>query len=402
MFDGESVPVGLAEMAPGPVLAAVLASIDPSRLSGFDRVVVLQARARQLAYDQAEFYASMVGVAEAIPDTEIEFASDEIRAALTWTRRAADRHLDLGYELMKRLPNLWEALHQGSIDLARARVIIDHTTHLEVEEARRVTETVLETASGLTTGQLAARLRRLIIETDPHSAEKRYQQGIAERRVMVEPNPDGTANLHGMSLPADRAVAVINRVNQLAHSLKTSDDPRTIDQIRADVFLDLLGGHPYHTTKTGGVLDLRVDLATLTRLADTPGEVGGWGPVISDLARQIADNHHGQWRVSVTDNRLPVWEGVTRRRPTTHQKRAVQTRQPTCVFPGCRMPATQSDLDHTQAVKDGGATTTTNLGPLCRHDHRLKHQGGWQLTQPTPGVHTWTSRLGHTYTTQPP
>ena len=36
-------------MAPGPVVAAVLASIDCDRLSGFDRVVVLQARARQLA-----------------------------------------------------------------------------------------------------------------------------------------------------------------------------------------------------------------------------------------------------------------------------------------------------------------------------------------------------------------
>lgn len=194
----------------------------------------------------------------------------------------------------------------------------------------------------------------------------------------------------------------MNQVNSLARGLKTSTETRSIDQLRADILIDLLEGKHHGTARSGGVVDLRVDLATLTGLSETPGELGGWGPVISDIARQVAETHHGEWRVSVTDNRLPVWEGVTRRRPTTHQKRVVQTRQPTCVFPGCRIPATQTDLDHTQAVKDGGATTTTNLAPLCRHDHRLKHDGGWQLTQPTPGVYTWTSRHGHTYTTQPP
>jgi hypothetical protein len=38
----------------------------------------------------------------------------------------------------------------------------------------------------------------------------------------------------------------------------------------------------------------------------------------------------------------------------------------------------------------------------CRHDHRLKHEGGWQLHQPEPGHFTWTSRLGHPYERHPP
>lgn len=199
MFDGECVPVGLADLVPGPVLAAVLASIDCDRLSGFDRVVVLQARARQLAYDQAEFYAAMVVVADAIPEAEAEFASDEIRAALSWTRRAADRHLGLGFDLMVRLPDLWEALHHGSIDLPRARVIIDNTCHLEVDDARRVTAQILPDAGSLTTGELAARLRRLLIGSDPEAARKRYEDGVSDRRVVAQPNPDGTANLYGLT-----------------------------------------------------------------------------------------------------------------------------------------------------------------------------------------------------------
>jgi hypothetical protein len=38
----------------------------------------------------------------------------------------------------------------------------------------------------------------------------------------------------------------------------------------------------------------------------------------------------------------------------------------------------------------------------CRHDHRLKGEGGWALQQPAPGVFRWTSRLGHTYQRRPP
>ena len=68
------------------------------------------------------------------------------------------------------------------------------------------------------------------------------------------------------------------------------------------------------------------------------------------------------------------------------------------------MPATDCDLDHTTRWADGGETTTNNLTPLCRHDHRIRHQAGW-THQPLPnGDHQWTTKLGHTYTTsnQPP
>ena len=33
-----------------------------------------------------------------------------------------------------------------------------------------------------------------------------------------------------------------------------------------------------------------------------------------------------------------------------------------------------------------GDTDECNLGPTCRHHHRLKQASGWDLTQPEPGV----------------
>jgi hypothetical protein len=147
-------------------------------------------------------------------------------------------------------------------------------------------------------------------------------------------------------------------------------------------------------------VDITVDLTTLTGLSEVPGEIPGWGPVISDIARQVAvANEHGDWRFTVTDpdTGQVVWNGTTRRRPTITERRYVPARRPVCVFPGCRVPARDSDLDHTEDFAKGGPAHPHNLGPLCRHHHRLKHQAGWKLQQPTAGNFIWTSPLGHTY-----
>ncbi|MDQ4010123.1 MAG: hypothetical protein M3228_05360 [Actinomycetota bacterium] len=69
---------------------------------------------------------------------------------------------------------------------------------------------------------------------------------------------------------------------------------------------------------------------------------------------------------------------------------------------GCRAPAHTADKDHTVDYANGGPTVACNLGDACRHDHRLKGEGGWTLHQPQPGVFRWTSRLGHVYQHEPP
>lgn len=89
----QMIPVGLDEWVPGPFLAAVLSSIDPSRLNGHDTVVLMKAHARQVAHDQAGYYSSIGEVATAVPTGEdgppgrteewFEYASLEVRAALT-------------------------------------------------------------------------------------------------------------------------------------------------------------------------------------------------------------------------------------------------------------------------------------------------------------------------------
>jgi hypothetical protein len=68
--DGQMIPDRLDEWRPGPFLAAVLSSIDPSRLNGHDTVVLMKAHARQVAHDQSGYYSSVAEVATAVPAGE--------------------------------------------------------------------------------------------------------------------------------------------------------------------------------------------------------------------------------------------------------------------------------------------------------------------------------------------
>ena len=102
MFDSPGVPKALAEIPPGPMLAGILASIDRDSLSGHDRVLLLQAERRQAAHYEARAYATINAVAEStaaldsgLPvEMRVDGAADEIRAALTLTRRSAEFQLD--------------------------------------------------------------------------------------------------------------------------------------------------------------------------------------------------------------------------------------------------------------------------------------------------------------------
>lgn len=402
------IPAGLDRMPAGPALGAILASIDVDAVSGHDRVVVLCAHRRMVSHFQAQVYASMAAVADHMDRVEFpedrdlawEAAATEIRAALRLTRRSAESELNLAVAVRRRLPRVWNALREGAIDGRRARVMIDGTTHLGEETARRVVDTVIEDAPHLTTGELRALIRRLSVAADPDSAKERYTQAVDGRRVVTEASTDGTAHLLGMDLPPDRVAAVADRINRLAMSLNRSGDPRSIDQLRADVFLDLLAGT--NQAAKGGTIDLRVDLETLARLAETPGELAGFGPVIADIARQVAERQaRGEWRYTVTDPNtgLPIDGGTTRRRPTSSQRRAVEARDQVCYFPGCRMPATGCDLDHRTPWAEQRRTSADGLDAGCRYDHvTVRHRIGWIHRRLPGGDHLWISPLGHRYT----
>jgi hypothetical protein len=429
------VPNDLDVIPPGPALAGWLASVEVEELSGFDRILVLRAHHRMASHYMAQTYRDMSAVTDALRDEPehhpegVEMSAEaEIRAALTLTRRRAESELLIALDLQRRLPRLFTLLDRGAIDVSKAKTMVNGTLHVSEDAARSVVDQILADAPALTTGQIRARLQRLCITAEPHEAKKRYDRALQSRKIVMQPSVDGTAHLFAFDLAPQDASAASRRINLLARSASGKDDPRTPDQIRADVYVDLLCGEDITSGRTGvpghrnatdaqegvgrrsngdrrGSVDIRVDLTTLADLNDDPGHLAGYGPVIADIARKVADcNHDAEWRYTTTDPATgrPVATGTTRRRPTASQRRAVAALNPTCVFPGCRMPAANTDLDHRRDWAQGGPTTLENLSPLCRHDHRIKHEGGWTYRMSDNGSARWTSRLGHSYTTALP
>lgn len=405
----DSIPDGLDRMAPGPVLGNYLASVDVNRLSGYDRVVVLRAHLRMVAHYQAKLYEDMASIRQIFRDSGDDdvdaamVAASEIQCALHLTRRSADVELSFALDLAHRLPKVFRMLGEGVIDYRRARTIERGTCHLTSAVAQKVVERIAEAVLVMTTGQLEARIKKLCIEADADDAKDRYERAVTDRKLIAEPTVDGTANLLGLDLAPDRVAAVSRRINAIARSLRRAGETRTMDQLRADVYIDLLNGKDYRTDG-GAVIHLTADLDTLAGLTDHPGELNGFAPVISDIARQIAvDQDDAEWRFTVTDTKTGrhLHDGVTRRRPTASQRRNIEARDRTCIFPGCRMPSVDCDIDHTTPFSEGGATCPCNNAPGCRHDHRLKDHG-WTYVRLPDGRYQWTSPLGHTYTTWKP
>lgn len=406
-WESEQLP-DLSDLPP-IVVAAFLHRIDPDRLPVRDQVLVLQARERLVAHHQAGSVDAIDAISRWTPpweqdtpgsafNTRWEFASDEIRAALCLTRHGAEQRVDLAISLADEYPGLLEMLREGRVDLYRVRVVVEGVRHLGSEERAALVESILSHIPELTSGELRALVRKRCAEIDSEQARLRYEHAVEDRRMWMRQTDAGTVDVHIFDMPIDRARTIGRRLNGYAISLKNSGDLRTMDQLRVDVLCDLIEGHGEARSSGRDTVELRVDLATLAGLDDLAGEIPGIGPIAADIARRMAErNTDGQWRFTVVDDDGNVIDtGITRRRFSPAQRRLLEARYTTCGFPGCRMPATECDIDHTDPFSEGGLTSVDNGTPECRHDHTLIHRGGWRH-RVVDGRHHWISPLGHRY-----
>jgi hypothetical protein len=151
------------------------------------------------------------------------------------------------------------------------------------------------------------------------------------------------------------------------------------------------------------VVDIQINLTTLMCLDEDPGLIPGWGPVIADIARQVAHDQETNpiWRYSVTDRHgTLLHHGHTKRRPDATEKAFVNARDRTCRAPGCRRPAIHCDQDHRLEHANGGPSHRGNLCVLCRHHHRLRHERGYVIHDIHPST-IWQAPNGEWYLVLP-
>ena len=145
------------------------------------------------------------------------------------------------------------------------------------------------------------------------------------------------------------------------------------------------------------VVEIVVPAGLLPRLfgPDGPGGADLKATVAPDLLQAwdavLADLHN-----KLTEPKMARLLDPRRRVPGAALRREVVATIDTCIGAGCRAPARSADIDHLHDHSKGGDTVKENLEPMCRHDHRVKTEAGWQLRR-VADTFEWTTRLGHVY-----
>ncbi|MEU6645105.1 DUF222 domain-containing protein [Saccharomonospora sp. NPDC046836] len=327
----------------------------------------------------------------------------ELALVLSVSEQHARRVVDLSTALVHRLPRTLAAMESGVVDSYRASKVASATAWLSDSQAREVDSTVAPKLAGKNPHQVRRVASYWALKADPDGAALRADHRRAERSVQLLPGEDGMSTLLA-DLPAEVASSAYARIDRMARTLRGADESRTLDQLRADVFAELLLGS--NSTGSGAKADVHVyvDLATLARLNDNPAQLAGYGPLPAGIARQIADEPSSTWQRIVTDplTGTPVDVGRQRYRPPAVTDEFVRVRDRECRFPSCHRPAHFGDNDHHTPWQQRGRTSPSNLVNYCRRHHRLKDRPGWTYRlYPTTGAATVTTPTGYTYTSSP-
>ena len=440
------LPVGVADGLPGPELFGLVAGVDRAACNGYQLVQVMAARARMVSWLQAQLLLDAAELAHAggkgpeAPPTRMAgtdpHTADEIACALGWSVYAAEELLGTGAYLAKYSPALFDALLAGQVDLAKVKVILTELEPLDADKAAAAVKALLPGIASRTREDIRDRARRLALSVDGEAAAARYDRAVARRQVTLRAQPDGTAVLTGRFLPAEKASAAYDYLTRMATATKRAGDPhggdpdggdpdtgdpdtggerRRVDQLRADVFLDLLAGaDPTIPAEQGGAgaltpaaragtVTLTIDAAPLFCRADHAADLAGFGPIAAEVARRVIDEQAATlvWRMRITHDGQLISEHRLHRRPTADQLAYIRARDPVCRFPTCRRPAHQCQVDHVRDWADGGITHEDNLQTACARHNLAKspdNDGHWTTDRIDGGV-LWTSPRGHTYPT---
>ncbi|MGH3162136.1 MAG: DUF222 domain-containing protein [Streptosporangiaceae bacterium] len=331
---------GCAQLA----VAADAAVVD-DRFDGISEgelVGVMCAWDRVEAHAAARKLAVITELARRNPALEdAEFTADEVANALGESRFRADELMGTAGHLDTHLPGTKAALRDGTVSLGKARLIATATGLLDEAEARAAEAEVLDRASRLTPGGLRAAIARAVIGVAPKKAKKRRETAARFARVERWAEDSGNAALAGRELSPDEVLAADERITAWAQQLRNAGLEGGMDEIRGRAFLDLLLGkdsRPWVPQAAGrqpgpapagfaSRVTLTAPLATLTRLADRPGELSGLGPVdpwlARDLAAAAARNPRTTWCLTVTDDQgHAVAHGCARPESNSHRQRA--------------------------------------------------------------------------------
>lgn len=337
----------------------------------------------------------------------------ELAAVLRITEHAAQELFRLTDAVVHRYPAVLDSLARAAMTERHASILVDGLDELEPELVADVLPRALALAEAESVGAFRRHLRKLIDTARSATLAERHQRAVAARRLWVEPAADGMAYF-GALVPAVEARAAFERITAMAKVISGHpEETRTLDQIRADAFCDLVidGRTELHPEQARGIrasVSVTVPaLALVGREGDAGDElplVEGVGPIPIEQALELCGGAPAMMRILThPETGMVLSVGRDRYEPPPSLRKLVKWRAERCMAPGCGIPASRCDIDHSVAWEHGGHTSLANLAPLCRGHHIVKHNGDWTVRQVdgSGGALEWLSPAGRRYVVQP-
>ncbi len=408
------------------------------QVAAFDRAIAAAEAERVRVLARAADLAGDVLVA--VPargrqaDMVLRTVASEIAVATHVSDRSLQRQIGEAAMLVGDYPATLSAWEDGRITRGHVRAVQDAGAILPAENRREFDQAAVDLCTSDTAGRVTSRLRVLAEQVHPVRVQERHDAAHETRCVKVVRGTDGMSTVM-MAVPSLLADAVYDRLTQQARvivdtrrtapaRLDDADlavittDTRTMDQIRADLAVDMLltaqpGADPTRDDDGAGTLgairakvQIVVPVLSLIGSSSEPATLVGTGPIDPDTARHLAAGTRSPWERILTHPITGTVLHTDTYQRTAQIDRHLRARDQHCRFPGCRVPAIRCEVDHTIDHARGGPTDTGNLAHLCQRHHSMKQFTPWRVRQLPGGVLEWISPTGTVYldmpTTYPP
>jgi len=292
-----------------------------------------------------------------------------------------------------QLPLISASFATGELSFSKVRAV---TRVADPENEKEL----LELARYATAAQVE-KLVRAYRGVERRAERERAAMQHASRELNYYYDEDGSLVIRAR-LPAEEGAVVLQALNAAmdARSAEqkemesddvtavTSEPPDSFSQRRADALTTLAETTLLHGSTSLSVAEryqVVVHVTAETLAADEPGrcELEDGQVLALDTARRIACDS-SLLRITQDDAGNPLDIGRKTRAVPPALRRALQARDGGCRFPGCSHHRFV-DAHHIRHWANGGDTSIDNLVLLCRHHHRLVHEGGFGLERTADG-----------------
>ena len=285
---------------------------------------------------------------------------------------------------LESLPATDEALRSGKLSMAQANEIASTAGERPEKEAELVAAAGSDTLPALQEKCRAVR-------AEGTAGVEGYERVRKNRYLRHWTDAEGAWRLEARLCPDEGAkvLAALDVHGRRIFAGARRDGRREpYDAYAADALVALAEGGGGGGKGPKAVVQVRVDHAALVRGHVEGGEVcdiPGVGPIPVATARELLAD--GVLKVVVTKGVDVVAVAHGGRTVPAHVRSALETRDPTCVVPGCDV-RDRLEIDHLVSFAEGGPTTLENLARLCHRHHALKTHQGWVLAG-RPGAWAW-------------